>query len=165
MAGGKCSLCGQSIVPGTEKILDGKKYCATCYLKALEAKERVIALKTDLIDYIAELFRVGECPPYISRVIDKAVANGKKIPGIKATIHYYYEVLNNSATPDTIGFISTVIDEWYEKTKIYIQEQKAIYEKNLKTNLNLPPQKVILNKNKLEKKEKQCLPKYRMEDL
>ena len=159
MAGGKCSLCGQSIVPGTEKILDGKKYCATCYLKALEAKERVIALKTDLIDYIAELFRVGECPPYISRVIDKAVANGKKIPGIKATIHYYYEVLNNPATPDTIGFISTVIDEWYEKTKIYIQEQKAIYEKNLKTNLNLPPQKVILNKNKLEKKEKQCLHK------
>ena len=165
MAGGKCSLCGQAIVPGTEKILDGKKYCATCYLKALEAKERSIALKTDLVNYIIDLFRVGECPPYVSRVIDKAVANGKKIPGIKATIHYYYEVLNNPATPDTLGLISTVIDDWYERTKIYVNEQKEIYEKNLQINLNLPPQKVIINKTKLEKKEKQRLPKYQMEDL
>ena len=165
MTGGKCSLCGQLIVPGTEKILDGKKYCASCYLKALEAKQRSIALKAELLDYIIQLFGVGECPPYVSRAIDKAVANGKKLSGIKATIHYYYKVLNNPATPDTLVYISTVIEEWYEKTKLYIYEQKEIYEKNLKINLNIPPQKVIIDKNKLEKKENKGLPKYRMEDL
>ena len=165
MAGGKCSLCGQLIVPGTEKILDGKKYCASCYLKALEAKQRSIALKAELLDYIIQLFGVGECPPYVSSAIDKAVANGKKLSGIKATIHYYYKVLNNPATPDTLVYISTVIEEWYEKTKLYIYEQKEIYEKNLKINLNIPPQKVIIDKNKLEKKENKGLPKYRMEDL
>ena len=127
MAGGKCSLCGQLIVPGTEKILDGKKYCASCYLKALEAKQRSIALKAELLDYIIQLFGVGECPPYVSRAIDKAVANGKKLSGIKATIHYYYKVLNNPATPDTLVYISTVIEEWYEKTKLYIYEQKEKY--------------------------------------
>lgn len=165
MAGGKCSLCGQFVVPGTEKILDGKKYCASCYLKALDAKQQNLALKADLLDYIIQLFGVGECPPYVSRVIDKAVASGKKLPGIKATINYYYKILNNPATPETLGYISTVIEEWYEKARLYIQEQKEIYEKNLKINLNIPPQKVIIDKNKLEKKEKKGLPKYRMEDL
>ena len=156
----RCSKCGTLLVGTAFREIDGKKYCEACYQSLMAEKIVFDNAQKDLYNYIKEVFGVTYIPPEVSGAITRQISYDKaQIKGLKATIWYYYKVLNNNPV---LELLPRVLKEQYERTRQYLIDQKRIREENMKVNINVKPRVVVVNKDDQENRNK---PKYRMEDL
>lgn len=154
-----CTSCGCKIL-GKGRRLEGAIYCEDCYQKKMTEKINLDNAKAELYTYITNLFGLGDCPTPVISYIDRALKYGKKIPGIRATIKYYYEIEGHSL--NYIEGLGRIIDDNYIKAREYYAQQEEIRKKNLKININVPPKVVTINQQSNTSKK---MPKYKMEDL
>lgn len=154
-----CSLCG-SIIRDFSMILNNKVVCTNCYNKEIERLEKEESAREELLKYIKEMFGC-ECPSDVIGLIDKADILGKKISGIKATIWYYYGVLENSHTPADIQYLYKNINDNYENARKYVEERRQLHDKNMAVNINVPANTVTIHSSRDDRKK----PQYKMEDL
>jgi len=157
-----CCQCGQSLVGQKSTNYKGKSYCLACYNKLIEQQTLLEKSEEELYIYIKKLFGLSECPSEVTNAVDYLIKQGKTVNGIRATIHYYYEIKGNEATSDNIMYLSKNIKEQYDNAREYWKEQKILRQKNMQIDLNVPPKTVVIKKTpKTHKKQT----KYKMEDL
>ncbi len=155
-----CIRCGQRIV-GAKHVYGGKAYCEACYKALMDELAKTESQKADLYKYICNLFGKQECPEVVVYGVDKLLASGYKISGIKATVWWWYEIEGHS--PDNINFIIKVVTEQYKNAREYVIKQKEINAANDQIDLhNVPTQHITINSKKNSRTWK---PNYRMEDL
>lgn len=155
----RCSKCGQNLVTGVFQIFDGKKLCSSCYAKAVEeAKQDEQALQ-DLFEYIKALFGITQIPFDWLEIIQTYLKDKKTYFGIRATLYYYYEILGNKADSD--GPALRIVRYQYDAASQYFQEQRALREHNLATNMDATS-RVITMVSPVNVTRK---PPYNIEDL
>ena len=155
-----CVKCGQQIV-GTKHMYGGKAYCEACYNALIAELTKLENQKAELYKYICDLFGKSECPEFVTSSIEKLLAAGRKVGGIKATLWWYYEIEGHPT--DNINYIGKIISDQYENAHKYVVEQKKIQAHNAQVDLhNIPSQTVKINSDRNKRRWK---PNYRMEDL
>ena len=117
-----------------------------------------------LYRYIKQLFGVSEIPQEVVASITREAAKGKKYRGLRLTLHYYYEVLENQ--PNDITVVSYVIRDQYENARKYQEESRKIQEINQQVDLSHTPTRTVKLKatdltNNIGRKKK----KYDITDL
>lgn len=117
-----------------------------------------------LYRYIKQLFSVTEVPQEVVASITREAAKGKKYRGLRLTLHYYYEILENQ--PNDITYVPFVIRDQYENARKYEEESRKIQEINQQVNLSNTPIRTVKLKatdltNNIGRKKK----KYDITDL
>lgn len=157
-----CHKCGNKST-GMKYTFRGQNYCYSCYQKIMQQQENQISEKEHLYNYIKQLFSVCEIPTEVINLIEKELANEKKIKGMELTLKYYYEILGKNSTINTVGYI---IRDQYENAKKYFEEVKQIQENNKQVEFDKIPARIIqINPRDLESKVRSNKPKYKIEDL
>ena len=160
--GGHCASCKKPLHGLLVYPHEGKNYCFDCYQEIQNKLLQEINKKQEIYSYIKEIFGVQDIPSSVVDYIDKSIKNdNRSLNGIHYTIYYYYQVLKN--IPD-ISFLTWVLKEKYEDARKYLEEQKAIREKNSNIEINnVPPINIKMKSKDFEVKDKKI--KYKMEDL
>lgn len=140
-------------------MLDGSPYCYSCAQEELKAKKQLEFEKKELYEEIKKTFLISECPPLVIRQIDKLLEQGKKIPGIKLTIRYYYGILNN--VPNDVNNLIFIIKDNYDLAKEYYKKQQELKKINMQIEINVPKQVVKIKKPAAKPHKFN----YKMEDL
>ena len=153
-----CSLCGKTFT-GFSMIMNNKLVCPDCYNHEIERLEKVGEERDILLKYIKDLFSC-ECPTEVVSLIDKP--GNKKLKGIKATIYYYYEILENSHTAADVQFLYYNKNENYEKAKAYFHERELLREKNMTVDITPVVNTVVIKKESVKNRRR---PLTKMEDL
>lgn len=140
----RCTKCGRIIV-GDPYQIDGDDFCATCYSEELQARKKLNAEKADLYDYLKKLFNIDECPETTKRTINRALASGKTLRGIRNTISYYYEIIQ-AEEPNNIGYLSLIIDTQYEEAKKYWVKIEKLRDINSKVEIKKDPKVIVIER-------------------
>jgi len=153
-----CSKCGKKIITGVRKY-QGKYFCEHCYELAMAEAQQFEEEKQKLILFIKDLFSIQECPEVVLYAIERSLKEGKKLSGIKGTLHYYYNIKGNA--PDNVSYIGTVIQREYNNACQHFEETKRIRAANELVDLNVPAVTVKIKTTGARQQKR----KYRMEDL
>ena len=113
-------------------------------LKALEKS------KTELYDYFKALFGKVSCPDPVKNAIDRSLSNGMKLPGIRFTVYYYYEIKGN--VPENINELPWVIRDYYDEARDYAASMKKLGDENRKVSIDTTPSVVKIKKPARKKK-------------
>lgn len=157
-----CPKCGQRLIGQTTINYKNKSYCLACYNILIEQEKELEKSEESLYNYIKGLFGLTECPSEVISNLEYLIKQGKTLKGIRATIHYYYEIKGNEANADNIMYLSKTIREQYDNARDYWREQNLLRQKNMQVNLDVPARKIVL-KETPKSRRKQL--NYRMEDL
>lgn len=125
--GRRCPMC-QQVVIGTGHLFNGQLYCDSCYPLVLKSAEDIESQKTELYEFIRNLFGIDELPDSWMVSITKMLKSGKTISGIRMTLTYYTSILGYSISPG-MG-ITNLIDKYYEETRQYAIRQQEIITAN-----------------------------------
>lgn len=140
-----CACCGTKII-GVPFRLDGKLLCGACYRDKLQAHAEEERSKRELRDYIATLFGVEVCPDFVANSLDRMLAEGKKLPGIRYTIYYHYEILGNPTSKTKIGEVPWVVRDFYEEARDYAKKMNDLAKENAQVTIKTEPVRVHINK-------------------
>lgn len=140
---GYCSRCGKKIVGASHKIKDAS-YCGGCYQIEMQSLADAEKGKKELYAYIRDLFGKSVCPEPVVLAIERALASGKTLTGIKFTIYYYYQVLANTA--ENINEVPWTIRDYYDEARDYAVSMKKLGEENKKVEINNIPSEIKIKK-------------------
>lgn len=144
-----CSSCGKKIINSLSYTHNGKAFCYECFKKMQSSLLAAEDEQKGLYTYIKTLFNIHEIPQETVSSISREVANGKKYNGIRLTLHYYYEVLENPC--NEVKNIPFVIRDQYENARKYEEETRKTRAVNDTIDLtNVPVRTVKLKKKNLE---------------
>jgi hypothetical protein len=79
--------------------------------------------RSPLFDDIRRYYSLAEVPMPTQSAIDRLIAKGYKIGGIRGTLYYYFTVLEN--VPDKIELFYFIVTDNYDKAKAYVADCKA----------------------------------------
>jgi len=158
-----CNSCKNKIT-GLKYTYEGKGYCYSCYQTIQEELLKTEQDKQELYTYIKQLFAISEIPQEVVMGIDRELANGKKLKGIKNTLWYYYEICGY--TGSVSGVVYTIRDQ-YENARAYVLQMNKIKEINKTVDINVPENKIVIKQSDLQKTQTNPRDKinYRIEDL
>lgn len=147
MASNVCNSCGAKIT-GLKYTYNGKVYCYTCYQSIQEELLKAEQDKQELYNYIKQLFVIAEIPEDVVVGIDRELANGKKLKGIKNTLWYYYEVEAHICS--NVSNVTYVIRDQYENARNYVREINKLKEINKNIDIDVPVRKIVIKKSELD---------------
>ena len=137
-----CSRCKKKILNGLSYTYRGQAFCYDCYQ---EKQKELLAAEDEqqvLYNYIKQLFSVSELPNDVLTGINKEVAKGKKYKGMRLTLHYYYEVMENAR--GSIDVVPYVIRDQYDNARQYEEEVARVRKINEEIDLSNPPKRTIV---------------------
>ena len=140
---GYCSRCGKKLIGTPHKINDAP-YCGDCYQIEMQSLAALEKEKKELYDYIKELFGKTVCPDPVMSAVDRALASGRKVPGIRFTIYYYYLILANTA--ENINEVPWIIRDYYDEARDYAMRMKELGEENKKVTIQKTPSEITIKK-------------------
>ena len=138
-----CSRCGKKII-GTAHKLNDSFYCGDCYQNEMQSLASLEKEKKELYDYIKGLFGKSSCPESVTNAIERSLASGRKIAGIRFTIYYYYQVLANSA--ENINEVPWIIRDYYDEARDYAVGMRRLGEENRKVVIDKTPSEIKIKK-------------------
>lgn len=123
-----CFICKGYLGPKeSSKKYKGKRVHPICFEKMLDELESVDSEREELNKYICTLFKIDKITPLINTQIDnfKSV-NGYTCLGIKATLHYFFDLKGNIITEDIkgIGIVPFVYEEARAFFKVKIKADR-----------------------------------------
>lgn len=81
-----------------------------------------------MFDYIKELFGKTKCPDAVTNAVERALASGKTVAGIKFTIYYHYQIMANIA--ENINEVPWILRDYYDEARDYAASMKQLGEEN-----------------------------------
>ena len=116
-----CHYCGERIF-GPVLSVDGNPCCLSCFDKAKAESDKNAEKIKDLTSYVRSLFSADHCSQSTMSAIKKAMGEGRKPLGIKATLQYYYIVKGNPR--GKMEDIWWIVRDYYDEAKSYAIEQE-----------------------------------------
>lgn len=140
---GYCSHCGKKIVGASHKVNDAC-YCGDCYPIVMQSLAALEKEKKELYDYIKGLFGKTNCPDPVINAVERALASGKKVAGVRFTVYYYYQILANTA--ENINEVPWIIRDYYDEARDYAVKMKELGETNRKVTIDKTPSEIKIKK-------------------